>query len=1043
MGLKDIPKQFSIDSEEDLRIVLVSYFKELGILPEEFSFEDYFSITLGHTSLPVNRKSISGRSDILITRNGIPLLLIETKSPNETLSDKDNLQVLSYARLLQKMPPFAILTNGVETRVFDVVAGDKIDYDSLIASPWYKNGQKNKGVSEEIKNEAARFITSVCPETIDFFCKKQVEAALSDIKSTVEQNKKYIPEIYVERTELQNKFNGWLEGSGKIFAVVSPSGYGKTNFMCFESEKLGQNDFVLFYSASRLRENIFEAIREDFIWEFNREISIQHILARLNSIAQTADRYFFVVIDAIDEFPNSLKRMKLDLLKFSEIIDNFPRLRIIVSCKSFDWPRFIIDDAQNFNLLAEKVTPSCGEEKCEGSVPDYKKIGFYLEEFTEAELNEALEKYSTGYAIRGDFIYEIRETCKNPLMLRLISEIYSKSTVEMPRTITNIDLFNLYCNRKLSSFEFPEIGNKIICFIAKEMFEQNKRSISKEQLTGSVNWDGNMERTYSQLLRVGILYQSEFGDETVVGFEFYRLFMFLYLFKVKKLQKLPHDKQAIFILESLGSQIGFEVIDFYISISPQENIDEVLRIICVEDFHRFSQLMNNAYSLGNYRSNPIPQINILNFLKFYNLMKDLFFSTSEENKNLPLGILLFEGSSAVQFRKCTKKYPNLIILLNNNIAPHYLKGEWNQQIQEEIHPIGPLYLTGNPNLSGFPQKYAYEYLREEINKRFINESLDEKANPEILFERAQEILTGRPNIWLENDYLEPMKNYLELLGYSRFDEISTEEIKNIIPKIHRLINLIMAEQIRNPQNNGSSKSRLRELSRLLKDLCQLGQDTKLQQNTNSIEAAFAYLEQSDMKNTIDELRKLTPKVLKNFQDLYRQNFPNFIRFSPTYSIISNLSVIEIIRDRRLGDYLTLAYIFFPKFPEVGSPLFRVTNLDNSLTRKLTNENLYSKTITESLSGFGHVNIDTEIDGSRLTCNDAWVIKTKFPSRLLLADQTYQLVYYDINSILSSSMHDLHYSEIGQKWINDTSEDISYKFFYSTNGHSHRNSENSH
>ena len=76
MSLKDIPFPFSPDSEEEVRFAIAQYFSDLGFGLSDMSFEDHFTITLGRTSVIVNkqtdRKTVHGYSDMLLMHNGQP-----------------------------------------------------------------------------------------------------------------------------------------------------------------------------------------------------------------------------------------------------------------------------------------------------------------------------------------------------------------------------------------------------------------------------------------------------------------------------------------------------------------------------------------------------------------------------------------------------------------------------------------------------------------------------------------------------------------------------------------------------------------------------------------------------------------------------------------------------------------------------------------------------------------------------------------------------------------------------------------------------------
>ena len=48
MALTDVPSTFQPDNEEEVRMAIAHYFRELGFEATEMSFEDKFSIQLGH-----------------------------------------------------------------------------------------------------------------------------------------------------------------------------------------------------------------------------------------------------------------------------------------------------------------------------------------------------------------------------------------------------------------------------------------------------------------------------------------------------------------------------------------------------------------------------------------------------------------------------------------------------------------------------------------------------------------------------------------------------------------------------------------------------------------------------------------------------------------------------------------------------------------------------------------------------------------------------------------------------------------------------------
>jgi type I restriction enzyme M protein len=110
-------------SEEDVKIhVLLPYLEKLGYQSSCFEFERGIEIQEG-------RKCKTIFPDIVVysdSRREAPLLVCDTKAPNEILDKRAREQVISYARLLPRIAPLALLTNGSQTQVFQTLHKNRI-----------------------------------------------------------------------------------------------------------------------------------------------------------------------------------------------------------------------------------------------------------------------------------------------------------------------------------------------------------------------------------------------------------------------------------------------------------------------------------------------------------------------------------------------------------------------------------------------------------------------------------------------------------------------------------------------------------------------------------------------------------------------------------------------------------------------------------------------------------------------------------------------------------------------------------------------------
>lgn len=111
------------NNEEEVKIHLVlPWLESLGYKKEFMEFEKTIKINEG-------RKTKSIFADIVVYTDKklqTPLIVVDTKSPSEILSREGRDQVISYARLLPKIAPIAILTNGKNSQVYQTLDKTRI-----------------------------------------------------------------------------------------------------------------------------------------------------------------------------------------------------------------------------------------------------------------------------------------------------------------------------------------------------------------------------------------------------------------------------------------------------------------------------------------------------------------------------------------------------------------------------------------------------------------------------------------------------------------------------------------------------------------------------------------------------------------------------------------------------------------------------------------------------------------------------------------------------------------------------------------------------
>jgi hypothetical protein len=348
MGIKDIQFPFSPESEEDVRFSLALFFTELGFKPEEMSFENSFQVQLGHTLISIDkdfsRKTVSGRNDLLLSRYGIPLAMVELKAPDVKLTEQDRDQGLSYARLLPNMPPYTILTNGREIQIFDTFTTDLIESGDPSLAIWWKNGGTYENLGRIDKEWASKTLLSLSFETFKQFSENQVNINLSNLISSPENESKFSPALYVPRQEVSEAWDSFLKTDYLFFGLIGESGVGKTNELCslVKSSVLNEEKITLFYKGVDLWGGLTARIRNDFNWEFGRDEGTAIILRRFHDLAQIHETQILIFIDGLDETPQSVQILKGELVELSNYLDP-AFVRLCITCKTLDWKSFLFD----------------------------------------------------------------------------------------------------------------------------------------------------------------------------------------------------------------------------------------------------------------------------------------------------------------------------------------------------------------------------------------------------------------------------------------------------------------------------------------------------------------------------------------------------------------------------------------------------------------------------------------------------------------------------------------------------------------------------
>jgi len=147
-------------NEEEVKVQLViPWLESLGYKKEFMEFEKTIKINEG-------RKTKSIFADIVVYTDKkleTPLIVVDTKSPSEILSKEGRDQVISYARLLPKIAPIAVLTNGNNIQVYQTLDKSRIKEvpkrKNLLSD--FVSAVLSKNIQEVLRQEATKELFTI------------------------------------------------------------------------------------------------------------------------------------------------------------------------------------------------------------------------------------------------------------------------------------------------------------------------------------------------------------------------------------------------------------------------------------------------------------------------------------------------------------------------------------------------------------------------------------------------------------------------------------------------------------------------------------------------------------------------------------------------------------------------------------------------------------------------------------------------------------------------------------------------------------------
>lgn len=487
-------------SEEDVKNkLIIPYFETRDFDVKEMKFESPVRIF-------ISGRQRTLRSDIIVSILNEPILLIETKKPNRKLREDDKEQAIGYARLHDEIIPFAMVTNGTETWILDVINKKRIE--KLHSFKWVSDKRAKINISQELRYEALKSLIVMDYENLLIFCQSQMDLRMRHIKGNI-INKKYDPEIYVRRAELDERFDRFLKHSEKTcFSIIGEAGTGKTCAICHLADKYREENPSIFYDAYYLGDSLAETIHEDFVWAFKRDEHIATLVDRIHDIMKNHNKILLIFVDALNEFPH-VEALKRELANFADKIKN-KNIKICITCRTQDWEDFIENRGEFSPLIENIYIPMDNVTDLPGT------HSFSLSHFSEDELSEGWEKYKAAFNLRAELTSKTRKTCKNPFIMRLVAETYrDKKTRFRLSKIRRREILDNYWKFKLRRTGNQEISEEILFTVGKMLFDLKAMEVPEYKIYEQIASKESFLEIY-RALRSEVIFitrQDNFGNK--------------------------------------------------------------------------------------------------------------------------------------------------------------------------------------------------------------------------------------------------------------------------------------------------------------------------------------------------------------------------------------------------------------------------------------------------------------------------------------------------------------------------------------------------
>lgn len=732
-------KRDAMNEESVKNKIIVPFFQEMGFDTSEIEYETSFTLRVGRQTFLMNgeRDRASGRLDILFKRHSENLFIVETKPQDHILSEQDKEQAISYARLLDQMAPFAIVTNGICTKIYDTLTKEDLSDKRLTDSAYVKSGY-TLSLDSELRYHALKTFVGLSFDNLRTFCKKQLELNMRNIKADKDNpERKFVQEVFLRRKGIKEVFDRFLSSRDRIFSIIGESGFGKSNAICDLALEYSNTNPTLFFNGANILTGIPEEMAHEFNWEFEGERKGIDIIKRIIDLLSQHNRELIIFIDAIDEAPQRDFVLRLD-----DFVKHLPNegIRLCITCKDSSWHRFM-SVSGNPSFISSCLF-----------LDDKKKDtrSFKIDLFTDDEVDAAISRYREFYCLPEIKGY-VRDLCKNPLMLRVLSETYQCQR-NIPQEIVPTAVVKSFIEKKLAKSENREGDLNFLSIFGRALFDNNIESLYEDEITGTLSVPENLV-SFSLLRRI----QDNLGRQKI-SFQYDYIRDFVICFYSLKMDKLNDEEITKLVSQKIQDELPRNVFRYFEKIAEKDKKHILRKEFSKYNWMRATQFINDYQRILDTEFTAIRN-------RFYP------YTTGE------IGILVFYHLNPYfrpeyGFRRIKENEEKVIWLEKENWFSETSE-DFRMKIAEE-NGVKAVFSSSHDFTNIAPMEYAKKRIVEQLKNLIEKRLLDESENIALSIEYILDKLTEYNNTFGLPEFNE---NF-----WSKVFPISLEELADKVGK---------------------------------------------------------------------------------------------------------------------------------------------------------------------------------------------------------------------------------------------------------------------